>query len=237
MDVGVIAAGRIGRAVLRRLAPFDVRPALHRHAPAVAARSSRQLNVTFHPDVESLGAARSTWSPSIRPLSEGRPSDVQRAADRLDAARVLHRQHRPRRGDRASRPSQRRYAAASSAGYAGDVWFPQPPPADHPWRTMPNNAMTPHVSGTTLSAQARYAAGTREILESLLRGTSIRPEYLIVEGGLARRNGRHVIPEVVRRRLFDDVTASSVGVLWRRLVCPARSGLQVGASSVRCHQA
>ena len=22
------------------------------------------------------------------------------------------------------------------AGYAGDVWFPQPAPADHPWRTM-----------------------------------------------------------------------------------------------------
>ena len=53
------------------------------------------------------------------------------------------------------------------AGYAGDVWFPQPPPADHPWRSMPRNAMTPHVSGTSLSAQARYAAGVREILECL----------------------------------------------------------------------
>jgi formate dehydrogenase len=69
------------------------------------------------------------------------------------------------------------------AGYAGDVWYPQPPPPDHPWRTMPNNAMTPHVSGTTLSAQARYAAGTREILESFFAGKPIRPEYLIVEGG------------------------------------------------------
>ncbi|CAE7946312.1 unnamed protein product, partial [Symbiodinium sp. KB8] len=39
------------------------------------------------------------------------------------------------------------------AGYAGDVWFPQPAPADHPWRGMKANAMTPHVSGTTLSAQ------------------------------------------------------------------------------------
>lgn len=42
------------------------------------------------------------------------------------------------------------------AGYAGDVWFPQPAPKDHPWRTMPNHAMTPHTSGTTLSAQHRY---------------------------------------------------------------------------------
>ena len=69
------------------------------------------------------------------------------------------------------------------AGYAGDVWFPQPPPPDHPWRTMPHNGMTPHVSGTTLSAQARYAAGTREILEAWLDDRPIREGYLIVEGG------------------------------------------------------
>ena len=56
------------------------------------------------------------------------------------------------------------------AGYAGDVWFPQPAPPDHPWRTMPHHGMTPHISGTSLSAQARYAAGTREILECLFEG-------------------------------------------------------------------
>lgn len=39
------------------------------------------------------------------------------------------------------------------AGYAGDVWFPQPPSRDHPWRSMPHHGMTPHISGTTLSAQ------------------------------------------------------------------------------------
>ena len=42
------------------------------------------------------------------------------------------------------------------SGYAGDVWFPQPAPNDHVWRTMPNHGMTPHTSGTSLSAQARY---------------------------------------------------------------------------------
>ncbi len=48
---------------------------------------------------------------------------------------------------------------------------------------MPNNAMTPHISGSTLSAQARYAAGTREILEDWFAGRPIREEYLIVDGG------------------------------------------------------
>lgn len=37
------------------------------------------------------------------------------------------------------------------AGYAGDVWFPQPPPADHPWRNMPWHGMTPHTRCSLLS--------------------------------------------------------------------------------------
>jgi formate dehydrogenase len=180
MDVGVIAAGRIGRAVLRRLAPFDVRlhyTDTHRLSPEV----EQQLNVTYHPDVESL--VRSVDVVSVHsPLYE----DTRGMFDEKLIASM-------RRGSyivntaRAEETVPEAIAAAlrsgQLAGYAGDVWFPQPPPADHPWRTMPNNAMTPHVSGTTLSAQARYAAGTREILESFFAGTPIRPEYLIVEGG------------------------------------------------------
>jgi formate dehydrogenase len=180
MDVGVIAAGRIGRAVLRRLAPFDVNlhyTDTHRLSPEV----EQQLNVTYHPDVESL--VRSVDVVSVHsPLYE----DTRAMFDEKLIASM-------RRGSyivntaRAEETVPEDIAAAlrsgQLAGYAGDVWFPQPPRADHPWRTMPNNAMTPHVSGTTLSAQARYAAGTREILESFFAGTPIRPEYLIVEGG------------------------------------------------------
>jgi formate dehydrogenase len=77
------------------------------------------------------------------------------------------------------------------AGYAGDVWFPQPAPADHPWRGMPHHGMTPHISGSSLSAQTRYAAGTREILECWLGGTPIREEYLIVDGGQLAGAGAH----------------------------------------------
>lgn len=48
---------------------------------------------------------------------------------------------------------------------------------------MPHHALTPHVSGTSLSAQARYAAGVREVLECHLEGRPIRPEYYIVKDG------------------------------------------------------
>jgi formate dehydrogenase len=53
MDVGVIAAGRIGLAVLQRLAPFGVR--LHytgiRRLPA---EQEHVLSLTYHPDAASL---------------------------------------------------------------------------------------------------------------------------------------------------------------------------------------
>ncbi|HEY6734980.1 MAG TPA: NAD(P)-dependent oxidoreductase, partial [Roseiarcus sp.] len=77
------------------------------------------------------------------------------------------------------------------AGYAGDVWFPQPAPKDHPWRAMPHHGMTPHISGSSLSAQARYAAGTREILECWFEKRPIRNEYLIVDGGQLAGAGAH----------------------------------------------
>jgi formate dehydrogenase len=51
--------------------------------------------------------------------------------------------------------------------------------------------MTPHTSGTSLSAQARYAAGTREILECWFDGRPIREEYLIVAGGELAGAGAH----------------------------------------------
>jgi formate dehydrogenase len=77
------------------------------------------------------------------------------------------------------------------AGYAGDVWFPQPAPREHLWRSMPHHGMTPHISGSSLSAQARYAAGTREILECWFEGRPIREDYLIVDGGKLAGAGAH----------------------------------------------
>jgi formate dehydrogenase len=56
---------------------------------------------------------------------------------------------------------------------------------------MPDHGMTPHISGTSLSAQTRYAAGTREILECFFDGRPLREEYLIVDGGKLAGAGAH----------------------------------------------
>jgi formate dehydrogenase len=188
MQVGTVAAGRIGLAVLRRLKPFDV--GLHytdRHRLPETVEG--ELNLTWHPTAESLAricdvvTINCPLHPETRDLfNAAMLSKMKRGAYLVNTARGL---------------IVNRDAVAEAlsngqlAGYAGDVWYPQPAPVEHPWRTMPHNGMTPHVSGTSLSAQARYAAGTREILECYFEGRPIRDEYLIVKGGTLAGAGAH----------------------------------------------
>jgi formate dehydrogenase len=180
MDVGVLGSGRIGQAVLRRLKPFDV--TLHYcDVHRLPKEVEEELELTWHPDARSLASSVDVLSihTPLHPQTENLFDDeligaMKRGSYIVNTARALI----------VNRDAVvRALNSGQLAGYAGDVWYPQPPPPDHPWRTMPYEAMTPHVSGTTLSAQARYAAGTREILECWLDGRPIRPEYLIVEGG------------------------------------------------------
>ncbi|WP_328684645.1 NAD-dependent formate dehydrogenase [Streptomyces sp. NBC_01261] len=188
MHVGTVAAGRIGLAVLRRLAPFDVK--LHytdRHR--LSGDVERELGLTWHDSAEDMVPHCDvvTVNAPLHPETEGLFGDkllaqMKRGAYLINTARakIVDRDA----VDRALRSGQ-------LAGYAGDVWFPQPAPADHPWRTMPHHGMTPHISGSSLSAQARYAAGTREILEAFFAGRPIRDEYLIVDGGALAGTGAH----------------------------------------------
>jgi len=45
------------------------------------------------------------------------------------------------------------------------------------------NGMVAHYSGTTLDAQARYAAGTRDILERYFKGQEQEAQHVIVTNG------------------------------------------------------
>jgi formate dehydrogenase len=188
MAVGTVAAGRIGLAVLRRLKPFDMK--LHytdRHR--VPADVERELNLTFHSSVESMVKVCDvvTINVPLHPETEHMFNDALIAKMKRGAYIV-----NTARGKICDRDAiVRALESGQLAGYAGDVWFPQPAPKDHPWRTMPHHGMTPHISGSSLSAQARYAAGTREILECYFAGAPIRQEYLIVDKGKLAGMGAH----------------------------------------------
>jgi formate dehydrogenase len=188
MNVGIVGAGRIGVAVLRRVKPFDVN--LHytdRHR--LPKTTEKELGASFHPDVQSLVTVCDVVSihTPLHPETEHLFNDtliskMKRGAYIVNTAR----------GKICDRDAiVRALESGKFAGYAGDVWFPQPPPKDHPWRTMPHHGMTPHTAGTTLPAQARYAAGVREILECWLEKRPIRQEYLIVDAGKLAGTGAH----------------------------------------------
>ncbi|MFL6735934.1 MAG: NAD-dependent formate dehydrogenase [Sphingomonas sp.] len=192
MHIGTVAAGRIGTAVLRRLKPFDVH--LHYHDPhRLPLEIEEELGVTYHPSVEDMVAVCDvvTINAPLHPKTE----------NLFDAAMITRMKRGAYLVNTARGKIVNRDAVAAAlesghlAGYAGDVWFPQPAPREHPWRTMSHHGMTPHISGTSLSAQARYAAGTREILECFLEGRPIREEYLIVDGGHLAGAGAHSYSE------------------------------------------
>lgn len=188
MQIGTVGAGRIGSAVLRRLRPFDV--TLHytdRHRLPEAVE--KDLGVTFHPDAAAMVGICDvvTINAPLHPETENLFDEAMIAGMKRGAYLV-----NTARGKICNRDAvARALESGQLAGYAGDVWFPQPAPKDHPWRSMPHHGMTPHISGSSLSAQARYAAGTREILECWFESRPIREDYLIVDGGKLAGAGAH----------------------------------------------
>ena len=188
MHVGTVAAGRIGLDALRKLKHFDV----HMHyfdRHKLPDEVEKELNLTFHESVESMVKVCDvvTINCPLHPETEHMFNDeligkMKRGAYIVNTAR----------GKICDKDAiARALESGQLSGYAGDVWFPQPAPNDHVWRSMPHHGMTPHTSGTSLSAQARYAAGVREILECFFDGSPIRDPYLIVQNGELAGMGAH----------------------------------------------
>jgi formate dehydrogenase len=188
MHIGTVAAGRIGLDALRKMKPFDTH--LHyfdRHR--LPESVEKELNLTFHETVESMVKVCDvvTINCPLHPETENLFDDAMISKMKKGAYIV-----NTARGKICNRDAiAKALKSGQLSGYAGDVWFPQPAPNDHVWRTMPNHGMTPHTSGTSLTAQARYADGVREILECFFGGSEIRNQYLIVKDGQLAGMGAH----------------------------------------------
>jgi formate dehydrogenase len=188
MDVGTVAAGRIGLGVLKRLHPFGCK--LHytdRHRLPKAVEE--QYGLTFHETAADMVKVCDivTINCPLHPETE-HMFDAKLLATMKRGSYIVN----TARGKICNRDHiAQALESGQLAGYAGDVWFPQPAPKDHPWRSMPHHGMTPHTSGTTLSAQARYCNGVREILENHFEGKTIRTPYQIVTNGQLAGAGAH----------------------------------------------
>jgi formate dehydrogenase len=192
MKVGTVAAGRIGLAVLKRMYPFDCE--LHycdRHR--LSKDVENQYGLTYWSDWKDM-----VQQMDVVTLNCPLHSETEHMVN-ADTIKLFKRGAylvNTARGKLCERDViAQALRDGQLAGYAGDVWFPQPPPASHPWREMPWHGMTPHISGTSLSAQARYAAGVREILECYFEGKPVREPYQIVTKGKLAGAGAHAYSE------------------------------------------
>jgi len=124
MQVGTVAAGRIGSAVLRRLAPFEV--GLHytdRHR--LPESVEQELNLTFHPDAKSMVGECDvvTINAPLHPETEHLFDDemfaaMKRGSYLINTARApLGRPSPPRPATRRARA--RSSSASSRAGRSG----------------------------------------------------------------------------------------------------------------------
>ncbi|RWA06947.1 hypothetical protein EKO27_g8164 [Xylaria grammica] len=185
--VGTVAVGRIGERVLRRLKAFDCKELLYFDYQPLKPEVEKEIGARRVESLEEMLAqcdvvtincplhekTRGLFNKDL--IAKMKPGSwlVNTARGAIvvkeDVAEALKSGH--------------------LRGYGGDVWFPQPAPNDHPLRYAKNpwgggNAMVPHMSGTSLDAQKRYADGTKAIIESYLTGKhDYKPEDLIVKDG------------------------------------------------------
>jgi len=181
--VGTIGAGRIGYRVLQRLAPFNCKELLYYDYSALPAEAASGVKARRVEDLKDFVSQCDVVTVNC-PLHEGTRGLVN--ADLLKHFKKGAWLVNTARGAICDKDD---VAAAVKSGqingYAGDVWNVQPAPKDHPWRTVKNplgggNGMVPHYSGTTLDAQARYAAGTKSILENYFDNKPQDPGNVII---------------------------------------------------------
>ncbi|KAL3813787.1 hypothetical protein ACJIZ3_015055 [Penstemon smallii] len=178
--VGTVGAGRIGRLLLQRLKPFNCTLLYHDRIKMDQELES-QIGAKFEEDLDAM-LPKCDIIVINTPLTEKTKGlfDKDKIAKLKKGVLIVNNA----RG--AIMDTQAVVDACSSghiAGYSGDVWNPQPAPKDHPWRYMPNQAMTPHISGTTIDAQLRYAAGVKDMLDRYFKGEDFPTQHYIVKDG------------------------------------------------------
>ncbi|ERN06637.1 hypothetical protein AMTRI_Chr01g135110 [Amborella trichopoda] len=181
--IGTVGAGRIGKLLLQRLKPFNCNLLYHDRIK-MEHELEAQIGAQFEPDVDAM-LPKCDVIVINTPLTEKTKGmfDKNRIAKLKKGVLIVN-------NARGAIMDTDAVAEACSnghiGGYSGDVWNPQPAPKDHPWRYMPNHAMTPHISGTTIDGQIRYAAGVKDMLERYFKGEDFPPQnYIVKEGKLA----------------------------------------------------
>lgn len=198
--VGTLGIGRIGRRILQRLKPFDCKELLYYDYNKLDDATEKEIGCKRVEDLEDF-VSRCDVITINAPLHAGTMGlfNKELISKMKPGAWIVN---TARGAICVKEDIAKALEDGQLNGYGGDVSYPQPPPADHPWHKMRNvwnpelgggNAMTPHISGTSLDAQARYVAGTKDILERLWNKKTQIDANIIVEDGqyVSRSYGKH----------------------------------------------
>ncbi|KAK0550707.1 formate dehydrogenase (NAD+) [Tilletia horrida] len=185
--VGTLGAGRIGFRVLQRLKPFDCKELLYYDYTPLPEQAAKEVGARRVEDLKEFVSQLDVLTVNA-PLHDGTRGLVNKEliSHMKKGAWIVN---TARGAICVAEDIKEAVQSGRIRGYGGDVSYPQPAPADHPWRSMEGvrpgigNAMTVHYSGTTLDAQERYAAGTRENLERWFKGEAMEPANVIVADG------------------------------------------------------
>lgn len=161
--VGVLGAGRIGRAVLARLEPFRVERLVH--DPFAVETPPGVLRVD---DLDEL-LERSDIVTIHAPLTPGTRHllSAERIARMRPGSYLVNVSRGPLVDSAALADALTR---GHLAGAAVDVFEPEPPPADHPLRRAPNVILTPHFAWHSIEAEARVRGQTLEAVLAVVAG-------------------------------------------------------------------
>jgi len=185
--VGTVAVGRIGERVLRRLKPFDCKELLYFDYQPLSAEKEKEIGCRRVENLEEMLAQCDVVTINCPLHEKTRGLFNKELISRMKKGSWLV--NTARGAIVVKEDVAQALKDGHLRGYGGDVWFPQPAPKDHPLRYAQNpwgggNAMVPHMSGTSIDAQKRYADGTKAILDEYFSGRqNYRAEDLICHKG------------------------------------------------------
>ncbi|KAL3692895.1 hypothetical protein R1sor_006546 [Riccia sorocarpa] len=179
--VATVGGGRIGRELLKRLKPFACKELLYWDRLSIGEELERETGAKKEEDLEALVAKADIVSLNIPLTQKTRNMFDKTLLSKFKKGAYLVNNARGALVD--AQAVKEACESGQLGGYSGDVWSQQPPSPDHPWRHMPNHAMTPHLSGTTIDAQIRYSKGVKEMLDQFFKGGQFPEANVIVKGG------------------------------------------------------
>jgi len=214
--LGIIGLGKIGKAVARRAAAFEMR--VMAHDPFLTAEQADEHAARLVGLPELLGRADViTVHVPLIPQTRGLIGEAQIGAMKPGA--FLLNVARGGLVDEAA--LARALRDGRLAGAAIDVFSAEPMAADNPLRDAPNTILTPHLGASTSEAQGRVGVEMAEQLVMALSG--VTPPYALNAPSVAREIAPTLHPYVeLGRRLailarqlskapFDSVTLTYAG--------------------------